>query len=166
MPKAVVDHNVFIAGLLSSRGTSAELIDRLRDGEFRLIYAAELVAELREVLSRPKIREKYGITRREINGLLKLLRARGRRVKMAGIREWCRDPDDNILCEVAIRGKANYLVANDDDLLGDQGLVAALLQRYGVRVVMATRFLHVLRSAVVRVRRRRSAVRRKRTRGS
>jgi len=153
VPKAAVDHNIFIAGLISPRGASAELINRWRDGDFRLCYAPELVEELREVLSRPRVREKYGLTAREINGLLQLVRARGRRIKVAGVRQWCRDVDDDILCEVAVKSKASYLVSNDQHLCGDAEVTLALRKR-GVRVVRVGEFLYLLDAARVQVQRR------------
>jgi predicted nucleic acid-binding protein len=55
----------------------------------------------------------------------------------------CRDPDDDILLEIAIRGGARYLVTRDDDLKRDLDLVHQM-KASGVRVVSVSQFLATL----------------------
>ena len=56
--KAVVDTNVLVAALLSRRSASptVRIFRALLDGRFTPLYAPDVVAEYREVLSRPHFR--------------------------------------------------------------------------------------------------------------
>jgi hypothetical protein len=114
--RAVVDTNVLVAGLLSSRGAPAEIWRRWRDGEFEIVVSPRLLAELAEVLARPAIR------RRAPDGdsrpLRELLAAEAvhRDDPLPG-RRWSRDPADDFLVELAHAAGAHVLVTGDADLL-------------------------------------------------
>ena len=54
--RAVIDVNVLVSGLLW-HGTPHTLIEHLRDGTLRLVSSPALLAELAEVLERPKFNE-------------------------------------------------------------------------------------------------------------
>lgn len=57
MIRAVLDPNVLISAFIAQRGSSPDQIVRAwRDGEFELVVSPKLLAELREVLARPKFR--------------------------------------------------------------------------------------------------------------
>jgi predicted nucleic acid-binding protein len=49
---AVLDTNVILASLLSKRGASFEILQRLRRGEWRLVLSNHLLFEYEEVLKR------------------------------------------------------------------------------------------------------------------
>ncbi len=53
--RAVLDANVLISSVLSSRGASAQLLRDTRDGAFELIVSELLVAELNRALAYPKL---------------------------------------------------------------------------------------------------------------
>jgi len=50
--RAVFDTNVLLAALLSKRGASFEILQRLRQGEWRLVLSNHLLLEYEEVLKR------------------------------------------------------------------------------------------------------------------
>ena len=54
MPRAVLDTNVFVSALISPSGPSAALLLELRAGAFELVVSPMLLAELGDVLGRPK----------------------------------------------------------------------------------------------------------------
>jgi putative PIN family toxin of toxin-antitoxin system len=55
LTRAVLDPNVLVSAFISQRGGSPDLIVRAwREGAFELIVSPRLVAELTDVLSRPK----------------------------------------------------------------------------------------------------------------
>ena len=55
MIRAVIDPNVLISAFISQRGSAPDRIVRAwREGAFELIVSAQLIAELTDVLSRPK----------------------------------------------------------------------------------------------------------------
>ncbi len=49
----------------------------------------------------------------------------------------CRDPDDNMVLECALEGRAQYIVSGDKDLLD-------LKEFRGIRIVRAAEFLSLL----------------------
>jgi predicted nucleic acid-binding protein len=50
--RAVLDTNVILASVLSRRGASFEILQRLRQGEWRLVLSNHLLLEYEEVLKR------------------------------------------------------------------------------------------------------------------
>ncbi len=68
----VVDTNVLVAGLLTREPTSptAAILDGMLDGSFLVLLSETLLAEYREVLLRPRIRERHGLTGDEIDRIL------------------------------------------------------------------------------------------------
>jgi predicted nucleic acid-binding protein len=59
--RAVVDTSILVRALIKPRGTVGPVLRRLRDGAYTLIYSEPLLEELADVLSRPRIRDKYHI---------------------------------------------------------------------------------------------------------
>jgi len=55
----------------------------------------------------------------------------------------CRDPDDDVVIETALRGQADMLVTRDDDLKRVPEL-ANILTAAGIAVVTVQRFLDAL----------------------
>lgn len=54
MPRILLDCNVFVSALLSPQGGSAQILDQWADGDFDLVVSPLLLAELENVLGRPK----------------------------------------------------------------------------------------------------------------
>jgi predicted nucleic acid-binding protein len=63
--KAVVDINVLVRGTLSATGGSALIIEAIKRGRCVLITSRQHLGELYNVLGRPRIADKYGVTGRE-----------------------------------------------------------------------------------------------------
>ena len=79
----------------------------------------------------------------EIEQFLRLLQERTLHVVPTGELHLCRDPDDDLILETAFLGGARYAVSRDDDLKGDDDLVAQMRSR-GVEVLSVRRFLERL----------------------
>jgi uncharacterized protein len=75
------------------------------------------MVELVEVLSRPKIQQRYHIQAEDITALVNLIRLRGKLVTPKRTIESCRDPLDDRFLEAAVEGKADVIVSGDADLL-------------------------------------------------
>ncbi len=141
--RAVIDTNVWVSALLNSRGAPARVRSAFVAGLFTLILSEPLLAELEDVLNRPRIRDKYGLRPDEIAEFLDLLRTHAEVVEVVGAVRLCRDPDDDIVVETAMRGQANVLVTRDDDLKGVEELRIALAT-IGIAVVTVQQFLDML----------------------
>ena len=56
--RAVVDVNVLISGVLSAKGSSAEILRAGRDGQIELVVSEMLLTELKRTLAYPKLRKR------------------------------------------------------------------------------------------------------------
>jgi uncharacterized protein len=141
--RIVVDTNVRVSAPINRLGAPARVRLALEARRFVLVTSLPLLAELAEVLARPRIARKYEVSTADATELLALLRARGEVVTVTGALQVCRGPDDNIVIETAPSGRADALVTRDDDLK-DAEEVAAFLEPAGVRVLSVRRFLALL----------------------
>lgn len=140
MLHAVVDTNVWISAFLTPRGAPARVLAAVLDGVYVPVMSVPLLAELAGVLERPRLIRKYNYTREEGILFAHLLRAYAKEVAVSGTVRICRDPDDDIVIETALLGKAAYVVSRDDDLKHAPG-VAAALEEAGIMVLTVQRFL-------------------------
>lgn len=119
------------------------MLTALTAAQFNLLLSEPLLAELAEVLSRPRITRKYGVTRADIRELVTLLRERGTDIVVVGDIHLCRDADDDVILETAIRGNADTVVSRDEDIKGDPD-VAQQMATAGIEVMSVARFLRTL----------------------
>jgi len=115
--RVVVDTGILVSALIRTSGTIGDVLHALRDGRFTPIYSTPMMLEVTEVLSRPKIQEKYHVQPDDITALINLVRLRGELVIPKKTITACRDPKDNKFLEAALAGNADAIVTGDDDLL-------------------------------------------------
>lgn len=116
MIRAVVDTNVLISALIKPQGSVGPVLDRLRDGRYTYLYSDALLDELVAKLALPRLRDKYHLSATDLDTTLALLLLRGEPVFPQSHIQVCRDPRDDLLLEIAVAGKADYLVSGDQDL--------------------------------------------------
>ncbi len=138
MIRAVLDTNILVSAAIKPNGTTGRIISRLRLNEFVLLYSADTLAELTDVLNRPHLRDKYHLTAHYLHIFLHLIRLRGEKIEPTQQVDSCRDPDDNQFLAVALDGNADFLVSNDSDLL-------VLSPFEGIPILTPTLFLEHLR---------------------
>ena len=115
--RVVLDTGILISGLISPRGTIADVLHALRDGKFTAIYSTAMIVEMIDVFGRPKIQTKYHIKPDDITALVNFIRLRGELVIPNQTVTACRDPKDNKFLEAALAGEADAIVTGDNDLL-------------------------------------------------
>jgi putative PIN family toxin of toxin-antitoxin system len=115
--RVVVDTGILVRALIKPQGTVGPVLQRLRDGAYTLLYSEPLLEELVDVLSRPRIRDKYHLGDEDVKTVLRLLLLRGEGVAPDHPIIACRDAKDNKFLEVATAGKADVIVSGDADLL-------------------------------------------------
>lgn len=135
--RVVVDTNILVRALIKPYGTVGPILLRLRQGDYTLLYARSLLEELIDVLNRPRIRRKYGLTDQDIQVVASLILLRGEAVVPDDRITACRDPKDNKFLEVAVAGKADVIVSGDQDLL-------VLHPFAGIPIVPSATFLGML----------------------
>ncbi len=141
--RAVIDTNIWVSALLNPFGFPAMLRKYFEEGKFQTVISEPMLLELAAVLARPRIREKYEITDNDIRELLILIEERSGHVLLAGDVIVCRDRDDNLVIETAIKGQAQYIVTRDDDIKFDKK-VSLFLSDYGITVRSVAQFLSVI----------------------
>jgi putative PIN family toxin of toxin-antitoxin system len=138
--RAVADTNTVVSGLLWS-GAPRQVLDAARRGDLLLFTSPELLAELEDVLSRPKFArrlEAAGVTVAElVTGYAALAHAVRLPVIEPVIAE---DPDDDVVLATAVAARAEVIVYGDHHLL-------ALGQYQGIAILSAADLLAHLQLA-------------------
>ena len=112
--KIVVDTSVLISALISSTGSSRELIRRCLKGEYLPLMGNALFSEYESVIGREEILTKCPLTNAEISALL---------ASFLSVSEWIsiyylwrpnlKDEADNHLIELAIAGNAQIIATQN-----------------------------------------------------
>ena len=112
--RVVIDTGVAVSALLLPQSISRLAID-LALSTCLLLVSTATIAELEEVLRRPKFNRYFNEAQR-----LEFLAALTRQavvVEATSSVTECRDPKDNKFLELAISGQANRIITGDADLL-------------------------------------------------
>jgi len=143
--RAVVDTSVWVSAILNPSGPPARVLEALEDGRFSLVVSEPLLAELADVVSRPRLVRRYNLTAEKAANLLQTMRE-GELTEVTGTVRVCRDPDDDMVIETAINGHADVLVSRDDDLKRSPE-VAETLAEHRIQVLSVQQFLNALHEA-------------------
>ncbi len=112
--RIILDTNVLISGLLLSSSTSQQIFDQVTGNEILLI-SENIFAEISQTLIRKKF-DKYVSLEKRLNFLANL-REKAEIVEITENITSCRDPKDNKFLELAVSGKADFIITGDQDLL-------------------------------------------------
>ena len=111
--RIIIDTNLWISFLTGRKLSS--LLDLLSYPEFQLVISKELIEEIHDVVSRPKLAKYY--TSENVNMLMKYMKDFSLSFELGNIPSRCRDPKDDYLLELALVSDADFLVTGDKDLL-------------------------------------------------
>jgi putative PIN family toxin of toxin-antitoxin system len=107
----VLDTDVMVAALRSSRGASRLLLLGALDGGFQLLLSVPLILEYEAVLSRPEHLAACGLSAAEIGRVLDDLAGIAKPVSLSfRWRPRLSDPDDDMVLETAVNGNADAIV--------------------------------------------------------
>jgi putative PIN family toxin of toxin-antitoxin system len=137
---AVIDTNVWISAFLTPHGHPAQIYAAAQSQIFFPVTSEPLLAELAEVLSRPRLMKVHGESLPEIEKFVAELKRLAILVPITGSLALCRDPDDDVLLKTALAGRAPYIVSRDEDLTRDLDLYEAA-RRLGVQIATVAQFL-------------------------
>jgi uncharacterized protein len=110
----VFDTNVIISALLFENGKPAQALRYALANE-EVLLSLDLLGELNEVLWRERL-NRY-LTSEEREEFLEALIERAVLVEITENVQECRDPKDDKVLELALNGKAQYIISGDRDLL-------------------------------------------------
>jgi putative PIN family toxin of toxin-antitoxin system len=136
--KAVIDTNIWVSALISP-GNARAIADALAANQFALVSSKEILAELIDVLNRPKF--KATIPEARVQRIVTLILKKAQFVELQHIPAVSRDPKDDIFLACAAAEQTDYLVTGDADLL--------VLDVYqSTKVITPAEFLNCIRTAV------------------
>jgi putative PIN family toxin of toxin-antitoxin system len=135
-PRIVLDTNVLVAALRSNRGASFRLLSQIDSGRFEVCVSVPLVIEYEAVLFRQA--RSLGLSRRDVGDVLDYLCAVAHRQSIFFLwRPQLRDPNDDMVLEVAVAAGCRYLVTFNK---GDFGSG----HPFSIRVVTPREFLQAI----------------------
>jgi len=137
--RATFDTNLFVRALIQKGNLPNHLLSLWQAGRFVLVLSFAIIDEVKNVLSRPKIRRKYQYKLDEVDNLIELLH-QASIVEITSTFELCRDSTDNMFIDCAVSGRVQFLVSTDNDLIDDAALKRALFE-FGVEIVEPPLFL-------------------------
>lgn len=126
--KLALDTDVLVAALRSRRGASRAWLRAILRREAILLLSVPLVLQYESVLTRPEHLAAAGASRDKATALLDALCAVSLPVEISFLwRPMLRDPNDEMVLEVAVNGRAKRLLTfNERDFAGTE--------QFGVRV--------------------------------
>lgn len=139
MRRVVLDTNVLVSGIISSKGSPRKILKLWQEKKILVVISPEIINEVIGVLNRPKIRKEYRLTNNSIshirNSLEKdclLVRPGGRHPRVVN-----KDPGDDKFVHCALVGEAKWIVSGDKHLL-------SLKSYKKINIVSPGRFLETL----------------------
>jgi putative PIN family toxin of toxin-antitoxin system len=135
--RAVVDTNILVRAVIKPQGSVGPVLQRLRRRDYTLLLSRATLDEFVEVVHRPRLRVKYGLSESTLRAVIRLIVLRSELVQPDVQIVVCCDPKDDKFFEVAVSGQAGVIVSGDEDLL--------TLDPYaGIPIVSPSRFLAML----------------------
>ena len=132
--RAVADTNTLVSGLLW-HGNPRRVLDAARAGTLQMYTTAALLAELEEVLQRPKFAQRLSLAGVTSHTLVLGYAALARLVEPAEIAPAIiADPDDDAVLACAVAARAEIIVSGDSHLLD-------LKEYEGISIVTAAQLL-------------------------
>ncbi|MFM8554859.1 MAG: putative toxin-antitoxin system toxin component, PIN family [Betaproteobacteria bacterium] len=118
----IVDTNVLVAGLITSQPSSptVQVLDAMLDGRLLYLLSSALLKEYRQVLLRPKLARRHGLSESEVDRLLTELAGNALwREPNALPHEAAPDPGDDHLWALLASEPGAVLVTGDELLLNN-----------------------------------------------
>ena len=113
----------------------------------RVFVTEAILAEIEDVLNRPKLREKYSVlTDEKVDEVLQVIRAHSIIIENINqIYKFERDADDEVFINLALSVKAEFLLSRDNDLLDLREDKAFVTEFPKLKIVSPAEFLEIYR---------------------
>lgn len=107
--KVVLDTNVLVVGMLTPFGTCGEIARLLASDKLKLCVDARIMREYDDVLRRPR----FDIDPHMIEVVMGYIKSSAQICASIPLRKSLPDPGDNVFLEVALAGKADFLITGN-----------------------------------------------------
>ena len=133
--RIVLDANVLVSALISSRGSPTRLLLYWEEGKLDLVVSPPILQELDRVVHYPKLQARYALSAALVERFLAFCEKQAIVVMpKEEVAIVDRDPSDNRYLECALAGDARYVVSGDRHLLD--------LKAYrGIQILTPTEFV-------------------------
>ena len=112
--RVVLDTSVIVAGLRSRLGASNRLLEFVAEESLVPLVTTALFLECEEVLKRPEQRLVTGMDEKDIAGFMAAFASAAEPVEVHFLwRPQLTDPDDEIVLEAAVNGRAKAIVTHN-----------------------------------------------------
>jgi uncharacterized protein len=138
--RLVLDTNVVASSMLWG-GNPLRLLQARRKKRVELFTSTPMLAELTDILARPKFERKIAASTLTVDQLVDRYTELAQVIRPNGIPRIAPDPDDDIVIGTAIAAKVDLLVTGDRPLL-------SVVEYQGVRIVSVTEPLRELAARV------------------
>jgi uncharacterized protein len=137
--RITLDTNVLVSAFISKRGNSADVLDLIATfDEISLVLSKEILEEFKDVMNRKEVAARFDYSRTDIAKFEAAIRDVAEIVAVRSIFKAVReDPDDDVVVNTAIDGRADYIISGDRHL-------RELKRFQGVRIVSPKAFLTIL----------------------
>lgn len=116
--RVVLDANIYISSLISSKGNPANIINKWLAGEFEVLISQPIVDEILRVTNYDRLQKKYKKIRETRLEFVELISEQGIWIEPTEtLTIVTADESDNRYLECAIVGGATYVVTGDEHLL-------------------------------------------------
>ena len=134
--RLVLDTNVVASAMLWG-GSPKLLLQARREKRVELYTSTPMLAELTDILARPKFEKKIAASMLTVDQLVDRYAALVQVVRPTSIPRIAPDPDDDVVIGTALAAKADLLVTGDRLLL-------SVMEYQGVRIVSVAEALQTL----------------------
>ena len=136
--KVVLDTNVWLSGVFW-KGEAFHLIQNLIDKKMELLISQDILNEIVEVLNREEKFQRFIDSRKEniedlIRKILSVSTLIETKTKLQIVKD---DPKDDIILEIALDGKAGYIVTYDHHLIN-------MIEFRKIKILMPEEFLKII----------------------
>jgi putative PIN family toxin of toxin-antitoxin system len=134
MYSVILDTNVLVSGLRSSRGASFRLLSLIGDPRWRPVISVPLILEYESVCKRTSLKLEDWV----IEAVLDMLCAEARQsTTYFRWRPFLRDPADEFILDLAVASQCNFIVThNTKDFSG--------AEQFGIGVLNPREFLRII----------------------
>ena len=134
VPRIVIDTNVFVSALRSRRGLPFRILSLVDSGKFHPCLSVPLVVEYEAAAKR--LCRKGGLSARSVDTIIDYLCRVSAHYRIHYLwRPLLRDPNDEMVLELAVAAQADFIVTYNREDFGAAG-------RFGVQVVSPAELLH------------------------
>ena len=111
--RVIIDTNLWISFLISRRFEKLDFL--FSSDKICLLFSNRLFSEFISIARSEKFRKYFSES--DIDDISIRMKKVAKLVQTTSVITRCRDPKDDFLLELAVDGKANYLITGDKDLL-------------------------------------------------